>query len=311
MKWAAETKIEKLQHEKLQAKKIEKLEELQKYIQFSGDVGNECFSCESSCTENNNCHQECKYVLDEVNKCVTRHIESRLPNYLIESRECGQDGIAYIVEHGNTKRVLKVIICSSIYFHTQRFQNWKYAESRKIGPVIISGEYCPFYVGEIDLGISIICMHYWGVCRENESEDAKKILNLIDLAHESGILHTDPKNDNIRCGPRNAIFIDWEDIMILRKNKEIIKYLMLCKLVVDSKNHVSNVYKEVLKNLGENVRTNAIEFVRDLLPAGDVKKTYEDALGESEAVLNNMTVSEFYKTLETKRKPLSELNLNF
>lgn len=281
---------------------VEELSELQTYITATAGYNGHmrCYSCVKDCEDGVSCNT-CKLVTTKVQKCVDEFIEKRMKGFRIIEAQCGQDGIAYIVQNNDTKRVIKAIFCLNVVVHAKRYSNWMSASYHRIGPKVEYGNYCELNMtdGKV-VGISLIGMHYWPPCEETES--AKKIVKLIRLTSAAGILHTDPNYNNIRCGPQNAIFIDWENMIRVDENTATVaEYLMLMCMIADSyKPSEESLYKDVIQKL--TIDENKVKRFITSLEDEDVRKTFEVALVEG--CVQEKTMLEFYKNNQT-RQPLS------
>lgn len=279
---------------------------LKNYIAATTDENGmyQCFSCKNCEKRMSNCDERrCKQVKDKVNKCVNRLV-AKMPNFNITDKMCGEDGVAVILTDGRKQRVIKVVVCvNDVRAHTRRYLIWQRASVHKVGPRILSGEFCSFS----DFGVSLIQMAYWGRCNESVQTDAHKIIKLIRRTSKAGLLHIDPHNDNVRCGPYNAIFIDWEDAISMHpKYCEVGQYLMLCRMFVDSKVAVENIYRREIQTFNAEVVEKANKFLGKIKNK-HARLTFSVALFESKHKMLSTTMLGVYKDA---RSPLAMLSSN-
>ena len=261
----------------------------------------ECFSCTRHCGHEG-CRQLCARVLAEVETCVEDFVRRRFINKrgmtTIKSRHCGQDGVAYVVQAGDgTLRVVKAVFCWHVAGHAIRYRNWKLASDKNVGPRLVSGRYCQLRTAHEavgDVGISLIGMHYWPQCKEADDAHVVNILKLIHRTSKALMLHTDAHYSNIRCGPRRAIFIDWEDVIRVDAwAVAIAEYLMLACMMADSKVAVMFRYRDAMRSL--HVDKGAVEAFVSSIENESARETFEMALEQGHAQQDHQTLQEFYR----------------
>ena len=80
---------------------------------------------------------------------------------------------------------------------------------------------------------------------------------------------------------------------------DVFEYLMLCRMLVDSRSGVEPVYQQVLKAMA-SVQEKARAYADTMIKDEFIRQTYQTALLESDMKMNSTTLN------EASRKPLTE-----
>lgn len=260
--------------------------------------GLRCFSCGEDCSED--CDRTmCRKVQRALQTCLNTHQTKRFPNFEIVNTLCGEDGIARILEKGNEKCVIKAVLCLNTEAHAQRYHVWNLAADANVGPKVFYGEFC--YLSKLYFGISLISMSFWPQCTNN-ADNAMKIMKLVQHTSNSNLFHTDAHRGNIHCDSESAIFIDWENaILCADEERDVVEYLMLCRLFVDSDASSGAIFKTRLQIL-ETANVDTSTFIQTIKDP-HVVQSVENLLAEYAMLKSKTSLHEMY----SKQHPRSPL----